>query len=187
MSIVPSESGVLMTIQMSTRDRPGVEDYLRAIAYLALSAWSVLFYIFPPQAFVSELDGRTRMIWLGFSLVGSLMAFAGAVSHIDLKLELPGILLSFVGPIFYGFSQFYLVMYPTAESGPPTARIALVVFASVPVFLQLPRVVSLFIESRRLKRINQVRTGSIPLTAAEEQQPGAFASLRKVTSHRKGR
>ena len=135
--------------------KPMVEDYLRAVGYLNVMAWAVLFFFFPPAAFLSELAVISRLLWLLVAFVGGGMAFIGAIKRIDIKLEFPGILLAVVGPVFYTLSQFYLVVYPPATDVIPGQRIALVAYALLGVTLLLPRAVSLLVEKNRLKGLNQ--------------------------------
>lgn len=142
-----------MTVKART-PRPMIEDYLRALGYANLATWSVLFFTFPPTAFLSELAELSRFIWLSVTFLGSAMAFAGALLRIDIKLEFPGLLLAFIGPVFYTVSQFYLAVQPL-EGADPTQRIALVSYALLPVTLLLPRAVPLLIEKNRLKGLSK--------------------------------
>lgn len=130
--------------------RSRTQDWLRAIGYLNLAAWSALFFIFPPNAFLSEVAEVSRLFWLSVAFIGAVMAIAGAVTGVDIKLEFPGLLLAFVGPFFYCISQLYMVLAPPVGLE-PTQRIALVAYALLPVTLLLPRAFSLMGEKNRLK------------------------------------
>lgn len=135
--------------------RPLVEDYLRALGYLNLMVWSVLFFFFPPTAFLSQIAEVSRLLWLSVAFAGGTMAFFGAIFRIDIKLEFPGLLLAIVGPFFYALSQFYLSIFPPVTDLVPGQRVALVGFAFLGVTLLLPRAVSLLIEKNRLKDLNK--------------------------------
>lgn len=134
--------------------RPTVEDYLRALGYINLGTWAVLFFVFPPSAFLSELAEVSRLIWLGVAFLGAAMATLGAFMRIDIKLEFPGILLGVIGPVFYTVSQFFFVVQPPIGVD-PSQRIALTAYALLPVTLLLPRAVTLLIEKNRLKGLSQ--------------------------------
>ena len=133
--------------------RPTVEDLLRALAYTALMAWTVLFLVFPPVAYVSEIDFATRATWMGITFLGALAAALGAIFRFDLKVELPGLIFALIGPLFYFAAQAYLVGHPLPHTD-PNARVHLVVYALLPILLSLPRIYALYKESRRLRRIN---------------------------------
>ena len=135
-------------IAQKTRLRPTPEDFLRALAYGVVVVWTILFAVYPPVSYVDSLDVITRMIWIGACTVGALAAFFGAIFRIDLKLELPGIAVMLIGPLFYTAAQVWFVMNPPLGST-PDARIALVAYASLPIFFCLPRMYSLYAESRR--------------------------------------
>jgi TRAP-type C4-dicarboxylate transport system permease small subunit len=134
--------------------RPKFEDYLRALGYFNIMLWAALFWFFPPVAFSSEIEGLSRFIWLGATFAGGAMAFAGALKRIDLKLELPGILVALLGPVFYTLSQVYLFLNPLPNSD-PNARVALIAYAALGVTLLLPRLHSILSAKRRIKELNQ--------------------------------
>lgn len=135
--------------------RPTHEDYLRAFGYFAFMAWAVVFYIFPPVAFTTGLDPVTRTLWMAFTFVGAATAFWGSVKRIDIKAELPGIMTLLLGPVFYFVSQLYYSVQPPSILIPdPSQRYALVIYGIIPGILLLPRLYALFVEARRLKRIN---------------------------------
>lgn len=136
------------------RLRPTTEDHLRALGYGVIALWSVLFTLFPPMSAVSYIDTVTRVFWMVFVFVGSVMALIGAERRIDFKLEFPGLLLTLIGPLFYFASQLYYVVYPSITTGPPAQRYAFTVYVIIPGFLLLPRTFGLYRESRRLKKIN---------------------------------
>lgn len=142
-----------MAYKMGKRPRPQVEDYLRALGYLNLMVWTVVFYLFPPSAFLSQLAELSRLLWLSVAFVGAGMALVGAVMRIDLKLEFPGILLAMIGPLFYALSQFYLSIFPVDVPG--DQRVALAVYALLGITMQLPRLIGLLTEKNRLKGLNK--------------------------------
>ena len=144
-----------MVYTLGKRPRPAVEDYLRALGYLNLMAWTVVFYFFPPSAFLSELAELSRLLWLSVAFVGGAMGLAGALLRIDLKLEFPGILLGMIGPLFYALSQTYLTIYPLDPTVPGSQRLALAVYACLPITLQLPRLIGLLLEKNRLKGLKK--------------------------------
>jgi hypothetical protein len=144
-----------MPINLTKPPRPLVEDYLRSFGYLNLMAWSVLFFLFPPSAFLSGIAEISRLLWLSVAFVGAGMAFVGAIARIDIKLEFPGILLAIVGPAFYALSQLYLTVFPPESDALPGQRIALVAYAFLGVTLLLPRAISLLVEKNRLKDLGK--------------------------------
>ena len=135
------------------RPKPLVEDYLRALGYLNLMVWTVLFYAFTPSSIQNELDDISRTVWLSVSFVGAAMAFAGSMLRIDIKLEYPGILFALVGPVFYVVSRVYFVFVPP-EGANVSDGIAIVSYAMLPITLLLPRAISLVNEKNRLKGID---------------------------------
>lgn len=143
-----------MSTNPTRTPRPTVEDYLRSLGYLNIMAWSALFYVFPPVAFITETAEFSRLLWLSMAFVGGAMALVGALKRIDLKLEFPGLILAMVGPAFYALSQFYLAIFPAVTDTIPGQRTALVAYAFLGVTLLLPRVVSLLREKNRLRGQN---------------------------------
>lgn len=136
--------------------RPTIEDVARAAGYAVMMCWSVFFVVFPPAAFAESLDLLPRITWMSVTFVGAFACFLGAILRIDIKLELPGLLVAYVGPVFYFASQlFYAVGADPTVVADPSQRYALVVYAILPAVLLLPRTISLFREARRLKRINE--------------------------------
>lgn len=165
-----------MIANNSGRPRPTVEDMLRALAYAAIFVWAALLLIFPPIAYVNSLDFATRVFWLSACGTGALWAALGAVFRHDLKGELPGIIIMAIGPIFYFAAQLYYLMNSPSTDTDPSQRIAFAVYAIVPLLLTLPRMYSLYTESRRLKRISLNRP---KLTQSQRAQPGAFKLISK--------
>jgi hypothetical protein len=164
--------------------RPTGEDILRAVAYLSLTAWGILFLMFPPVAYLDTTDLYTRIAWMGVGIVGSLMAASGALTRIDIKLELPGVLLTLIAPLFYSAAQVYFLLTPTPGVD-PTSRIALSVYAITPFLLMLPRAFGLYSESQRLKRINRASSRAWSLTNPNEPEPDRQYSIR-ASIRRKG-
>ena len=131
------------------RLRPTGEDYLRAVGYAAIVAWSILFLIFPPSTYIGTVDVATRILWVGVCGLGASAAALGSLLRIDLKLELPGIGIMLIGPLFYSAAQIWYTIWPPAGTVDPTARIALIVYAIIPALLVLPRMYSLYNESQK--------------------------------------
>lgn len=152
------------------RPRPTFEDILRALAYLGFAVWAALFLVFPPVAYLDALDVATRAFWMVVTGVGALMATVGVLLRWDLKGEFPGLIFMLIGPIFYFVAQIYYVIDPLPGAD-PHARISFSIYAILPVLLILPRLYALYMESRRLKKINSQRGKLTPEQAA---QPGAF-------------
>jgi hypothetical protein len=140
------------------------------VAYFGFMVWTVLFLVFPPLAYVDTLDLATRIFWMGVCFVGATGALSGALLRLDIKLELPGLILLAIGPLFYCAAQVYYLVHPPVHMD-PSARIALAVYALLPLLLIVPRMYGLYHESRRLKRLN---SRDIQLTPEQEAQPGAF-------------
>lgn len=141
-----------MSASKSGRFASTFEDTLRAAGYFVIMVWAVLFAIYPPTAFTGALEDFTRLFWMAVTFLGAATAFAGAVTGIDIKIELPGLLVTQLGPLFYFISQLYYVSFP--EGVDQTGRIALVAYAILPGVLLLPRTHRLYKVSRSLKRIN---------------------------------
>lgn len=129
------------------RIRPHIDDYARAVSYVLLAAWAFVFLFNPPEAFATGSDAAVRALWLSFCIVGCAFATAGAVSGIDLKMELPGIMLAAIGPALYCVSQLQLIL-----TGSP-GRDALVWFALYGTSTLFPRLLSLNAEVGRQRRI----------------------------------
>lgn len=144
-----------MLLSKLPRLKPTLVDYVRAVGYLAFTAWSVVFLVYPPVAFVSSLDFWTRVTWMSIVFAASVLAFWGAILRVDLKMELPALLFLTLGPFFYSFSQLYYVFFPLAGAD-PSQRYALVIYGIIPLLLLLPRTVELLIEVRRQKRVNSL-------------------------------
>lgn len=140
------------------RFRPTVEDILRAVAYLGVAVWCVLFLVYPPVAYVSLVDFITRLCWVGACGIGALTAFVGSLIRMDLKVELPGIAFMLIGPLFYGAAQIWLIVNPFPDTD-PTARNALAMYAFLPLLFTLPRMYALYRETQRssaLRTANEV-------------------------------
>jgi hypothetical protein len=134
--------------------RPTPEDLLRSAGYLTILVWSILYTMFPPLAVTNSLDTFTRYIWMGATCMGASIALLGSVLRIDLKMELPGVLIALIGPILYSASQMYFVAFPLAGDH-AGSRIAFIVYSMLPAILLLPRSHELYAESKRLHRINK--------------------------------
>lgn len=163
-----------MTNNNPGRPRATFEDGLRAFAYLGFVAWAVLFLVFPPVAYVDTLDIATRVFWMAACGLGAFWAFLGAAFRWDLKGELPGLIIMAIGPLFYFAAQVYYIINPLPNTD-PNSRIALSVYALLPLLLSLPRMYALYAESRRMKKLHASNTG---LTPTQEAQPGAFKLKR---------
>lgn len=141
-----------MTFLQQGKPRPTGGDYLRALGYLGIMLWAVAFMIFPPTAFVNGLDFATRLFWMMVTFTGSALALLGALLRIDIKMELPGLTFTLVGPLLYFASQIYYVSHPLPNETFST-RAALVIYAILPGILLLPRTFELYAEGRRLKKV----------------------------------
>lgn len=155
--------------------RPTTEDLLRALAYAVLTAWGVIYLIFPPPPVPEVLEFNTRLAWMVPTILGFFIAFFGAVFRVDLKMELPGLVFTLPGPIFYGITQLWLVFNPELLAPQdPSTRYAISLYAFVPALLILPRIVGLLKESKRLRRVTKARIEQMSLMTDEElSQPGA--------------
>lgn len=163
------------------KPRPLGGDYLRALGYLVIMGWATMFFIFPPNSFANTIDFITRAFWMGFTFTGALLAFLGSLLRIDIKLELPGLAFTLLGPLFYFASQLYYVLYPLPGET-FNARAALVIYAILPGILLLPRTYELYAEGRRLKKVvldtNEIKkqlndTGGVPLTTTARVKKGS--------------
>jgi hypothetical protein len=134
--------------------QPTGEDLLRGLGYLVIMAWAVLFFFYPPTAFVSSLDILTRALWLGLTFLGGFAALMGSLTRYDIKMELPGLAFVHVGPLLYFLSQIYYVSFPEPGVN-EIGRVALIAYAILPGILLLPRTCSLFVAAMRLKKVNQ--------------------------------
>lgn len=135
--------------------RPTGEDILRAVGYAAVFSWGLLFLIFPPLAYISELDFLTRLFWVGTCMLGAFTAFLGAIFRIDLKMELPGVAVMLFGPLVYTSATIWFILNPPPSTIDPTARFSFVVYAALPIFMTLPRMYSLYNETQRSKSIRR--------------------------------
>lgn len=171
--------GTLVVIRNTGPLRPTFEDILRAIGYLTLVVWGVMFLCFPPDAYINTVDIASRLSWMGIGILGSSLAVVGSLTRIDIKLEFPGILLALIAPLFYSAAQVYFSIYPLVGTN-PTSRFALAVYAIVPFFLMLPRAYALYAESRRLKRITVASSKAWALSHPDEvEQTGRAVSFIK--------
>lgn len=151
------------------RLRPTAEDYLRALAYAGFVAWSVIFLIYPPVAYINELQFVTRLFWVGTCALGAFTAMLGSLLRIDLKLELPGLCFMLIGPLFYGAAQIWLIIWPPITTTDPNARNALAVYAFLPLLLTLPRMYALYNESRKSSALRKEMKKSADLSLGENQ------------------
>lgn len=131
-------------------------EFFQACAYAAIATWAVVFWVFPPAAFVTALDANTRIFWLLAVLVGATTALVGLITRIDLKVELPGIIFSIFGPLAYAMSQLYYVVYPpTPPPGfrpvNPHDRYALIIYATIPIWFLMVRMWQLVRQARLAK------------------------------------
>lgn len=156
--------------------RPRPADVARFFAYLALSAWSAAFILFPPVAFVSAIDYWTRVLWLSVTGLSAATAAIGAILRIDLRVELPALHVLLVGPGLYFLSQVYLVLDPPAAVN-PTQRIALAFFVLYGTLAPIPRLIELREVRAQTKAAKRNAALAANLTAEQNAQPGAFPEL----------
>lgn len=133
--------------------KPTPEDYLRSLGYLTIMVWAFLYLFFPTSTSVTSLEGPLRAFWMLITFCGASISLVGSLTRIDLKMELPGLLLTLIGPMFYFISQIYISSIPV-DASRANDRTALIVYALLPGILLLPRTIALYIEARRLKRVN---------------------------------
>ena len=171
--------------------RPSAEDAARALGYAVWAFWGVLYLIYPPPPVPEVLELSTRLSWMLPTIVGAVFAILGALTRIDIKLELPAIILAIPGPVFYGITQLWLIFHPEILQSPAEGRYAISVYAFLPTLLLLPRLLWLLRERKRLRRINAVRLQQISLMTDEERaQPGAgidFMTLSTPVVEKKGK
>jgi len=141
---------------MSTTSPPMLEDRLRAVGYVAATLWAAYFLIRPPVVYLDGLALGLLIIWMGTIIIGGLLALAGSVLAIDIKLEMPGLLLQAVGTLVYFGTQLFLFLV-SLEPQPGVApaapgRDSLALFVLWHLTLLLPRTVSLIIEAREAKK-----------------------------------
>lgn len=165
-------------IKAPKRPHPTGEDFVRAFGYMVLMLWSVLFLVFPPISLASATDGYTRLIWMAITFIAAGFAASGSIFRIDFKMELPGLLFSLGGPLFYSLTQIFYILNPNELTGPPSQRYHLVIFALLPALFLLPRAYSLIHEANRLKRINRERTKALGELFADEIQETAVPKHR---------
>lgn len=134
--------------------KPTIEDKAHGISYALGAAWAVVFFLRTPAAFDVGLDRFILGGWMAVTLVGAVMAIAGVILRIDLKLELPGVIIMAIGPALYALQQGFLVF-----SGEP-GRDALTIFALWLVASLAPRAFGLGIAARKEKRIAQAESRS---------------------------
>lgn len=153
-------------------------DWARAISYALFAAWTVVFALYPPVAFETELGTIYRLVWMGVTLLGALASLAGSLSRVDIKLELPGIAILVLGPLFYFVSQFYYVAVPSVAINDPTQRYALVIYALLPAALLAPRAIELICEAKKLRQISENAT-IISQHLAEAERVAQEAAARE--------
>lgn len=131
---------------------------IRAIGYFHIALWSTLYLLHPSVQVAANLAGYTRLIWVGISGFGALVACIGAVTGFDVKVELPGILFAAVGPLFYSVVNIYFFFAPPDHAmQDPITRLALsALFVSTAVLL-LPRALDLYSEGLRTRAMNRIK------------------------------
>lgn len=166
-------------------------EFWQAMAYGAIGSWAVVFWFYPPTAFVNALDAHTRIFWLLFVLLGAITAIIGLLTRMDLKVELPGIIFTMFGPLAYSMSQAYYVLFPVPIPGSTVRlsdRYALIIYAMIPIYFlmvrlwQLTRQAKLAKRARRASRVvaselmefgvARVETGPITLVATDRHYHG---------------
>lgn len=148
-----------MTNLVAPDRRPHLADVIRAIGYFHIALWSTLYLLHPSVQVAASLAGYTRLIWVGISGFGALVACIGAITGFDVKVELPGILFAAVGPLFYSVINIYFFFVPTVGGGvtDPVTRLALsALFVSTAVLL-LPRALDLYSEGLRTRAMNRIK------------------------------
>jgi hypothetical protein len=172
--------------------RLGVEDYLRALGYVAIAAWTVVYLFFPPPPVTTLLEETSRIIWMAVTFFGALGAAAGVLSRIDIKLEFPSLIVVLLGPLFYGFTQVWLITHPDLLGDTTVqARYAIAVYGFIPGVLLLPRMAGLWRDRRRMRRLREALNSQLAsMTDEEIAQPGAglsFKSSMQTTEGTRGR
>jgi hypothetical protein len=122
-------------------------DWARAAGYVCGIVWAATFLAFTPPAYTEGLEIIIIVGWMAITVAGSLLALAGVILGIDIKLELPGIVVMAIGPTLYFLTQGFL-----AVNGEP-GREALTVFAFWHLILLSPRAVELISDARKAKLI----------------------------------
>lgn len=145
----------MIQVKSKSRPRSTVEDKLRAVGYISLTTWSVVYFFFPPVSSLEAVDWVLRGTWMLVTFIAGLMMVIGALKRIDLKLEFPGLLLAILATSAFSFTQLYFAVTPDPAFGNPESRYALVIYSGLPPLLFLPRAVSLWIEAHRLKKVNR--------------------------------
>lgn len=149
--------GDLLSNIVQRRNRPHLGDLLRALAYGHIAIWSALYLFHPSLQVAQTTADYTRLIWVGMSGLGALVAMIGSLSGLDVKMELPGILFAAIGPAFYSLINIYFFIIPPDVPGPPTdpyTRLALsALFVSISILI-LPRALELYSEALRTRNLN---------------------------------
>lgn len=140
------------------RERPHFVDVLRAIGYGHLGVWAILFVFFPSIQVAEFTEDYTRVIWLGMAGLGAFVAMLGALTGLDVKVELPGILFTAIGPAFYSVINLYFVVFPTTGPGSqaPMTRLSLSFLFIAVAILLLPRAIELYSEGLRTRSLRRV-------------------------------
>ena len=80
--------------------------------YIAASLWALSYLIFtPPTADIVILDRIVVWLWLGATVVGSLVALIGLVTRDNLLLERLGVTILVSSPIVYSALQIGIILY----------------------------------------------------------------------------
>lgn len=128
------------------------EDVLRAIGYFSILIWAIVFTLYTPADIAQQIPDYGKLVWLASTLLGAATACVGALTRIDLKMELPGIIFILPGPIWYCSLEVWFTVFPIAQT-PPGGHIALSVFSLIPAILLLPRLAALQVESSTAKKM----------------------------------
>lgn len=133
--------------------RPRLGDVLRAIAYGHIALWAGLYLFHPSTSVAHSTADYTRIIWVGIAALGAFVAFIGALSGRDVKIELPGILFAALGPLFYSVVNLYFFFVPGGQHEDPWTRLALSAFFVSLTVLMLPRALDLYSDALRTRAL----------------------------------
>jgi hypothetical protein len=80
-----------------------------AILNLGLAiVWAVVFAMFTPEALAEVLNRGTTLVFVGYIIVGSILAIIGRIRRRHTTYELSGLSLIIAGLLFYFVVQFSL-------------------------------------------------------------------------------
>lgn len=101
----------MKTILLADPMRPQEHrDYF--FIYIVASLWALSYLLFtPPTAEIVLLDRVVVWLWLGATVVGSILALIGLITKDNLLLERLGVTILVSSPLVYSALQLGIILY----------------------------------------------------------------------------